>query len=307
MINDSQNKPAIPEIFLKPYDPAAHEKALYDLWEESGFFNPDVCVEKGITDKDAEVFSMVLPPPNVTGTLHMGSALMVAIEDVFVRHARMEGKKTLWVPGTDSAAIATQARVEKDIQKTEGKTRHDLGREELLKRIDTFVEGSKATILSQMRSIGASLDWSRYAYTLDQKRYQAVMEAFVRMYEAGLIYRGNRIVNWDPKGQTTIADDEIVRRLSGRLTCRACARTCHETSKPPARPGVCDACGGELFRRADDEPATIRQRVVVFHRMIGPLLDFYRATGRLVEIAAEGPVGDVSARVIAESKNERPR
>jgi len=210
MINDSQNKPAIPEIFLKPYDPAAHEKALYDLWEESGFFNPDVCVEKGITDKDAEVFSMVLPPPNVTGTLHMGSALMVAIEDVFVRHARMEGKKTLWVPGTDSAAIATQARVEKDIQKTEGKTRHDLGREELLKRIDTFVEGSKATILSQMRSIGASLDWSRYAYTLDQKRYQAVMEAFVRMYEAGLIYRGNRIVNWDPKGQTTISDDEIV-------------------------------------------------------------------------------------------------
>jgi len=104
-----------------------------------------------------------------------------------------------------------------------------------------------------------------------------------------------------------ISDDEIVRRLSGRLTCRACARTCHETSKPPARPGVCDACGGELFRRADDEPATIRQRVVVFHRMIGPLLDFYRATGRLVEIAAEGPVGDVSARVIAESKNERPR
>jgi valyl-tRNA synthetase len=205
MINNSQNKPEIPEIFLKPYDPAAHEKALYTLWEESGFFNPD-----NLPGERTEIFSIVLPPPNVTGTLHMGSALMVAIEDVFVRHARLQGKKTLWIPGTDSAAIATQSRVEKDIQKAEGKTRHDLGREELLKRIDAFVEDSKNTILSQMRAIGASLDWSRYAYTMDDKRYQAVMEAFVRMYQAGLIYRGNRIVNWDPKGQTTISDDEIV-------------------------------------------------------------------------------------------------
>ncbi|MGZ8901850.1 MAG: adenylate kinase family protein [Limisphaerales bacterium] len=104
-----------------------------------------------------------------------------------------------------------------------------------------------------------------------------------------------------------ISDDEIVRRLSGRLTCRTCGRTYHETSNPPARLSVCDACGGELFRRADDEPATIRQRVAVFHRMIGPLLDFYRETGRLVEIAAEGPVHEVSARVIAMSQSERPR
>ena len=104
-----------------------------------------------------------------------------------------------------------------------------------------------------------------------------------------------------------ISDDEIVRRLSGRLTCRTCGRTCHETSKPPARAGVCDACGGELFRRVDDEPATIRQRVDVFRRMIGPLLDFYREKGRLVEIAAEGPVDEVSARVIAQSRNEHPR
>jgi valyl-tRNA synthetase len=200
----------IPEIFLKPYDSAAHESKLYAIWEESGFFNPDVCVEKGVTNENAEVFSMVLPPPNVTGELHMGSALMLALEDIMVRHARMSGKKTLWIPGTDSAAIATQARVEKDIQKAEKKTRHDLGREELLKRIDTFVEEKKGTILSQMRSIGASLDWSRYAYTMDEQRYKAVMEAFVRMYNAGLIYRGNRIVNWDPKGQTTISDDEIV-------------------------------------------------------------------------------------------------
>jgi valyl-tRNA synthetase len=207
---NTENKLNIPEIFLKPYSPEEHEAKLYKKWEDSGFFNPDICVNKGITDKNAEVFSMVLPPPNVTGELHMGSALMLALEDIVVRHARMNSKKTLWIPGTDSAAIATQARVEKDIQKNEKKTRHDLGREELLCRIDNFVEEKKSTILSQMRSIGASLDWSRYAYTMDKDRYQAVMEAFVRMYNTGLIYRGNRIVNWDPKGQTTISDDEIV-------------------------------------------------------------------------------------------------
>ncbi|NCN52239.1 valine--tRNA ligase [Candidatus Parcubacteria bacterium] len=200
----------LPEIFLKPYDAQAHEKKCYEMWESSGLFNPDVSVEKGITQKDAETFSMVLPPPNVTGHLHMGSALMLAIEDMMVRHARMQGKRTLWIPGTDSAAIATQARVEKDIQKEEKKTRHDLGREELLKRIDAFVEKNKSHMIGQMRAMGASLDWSRYAYTMDDARYDAVMEAFIQMHAAGLIYRGNRIVNWDPKGQTTISDDEIV-------------------------------------------------------------------------------------------------
>ncbi|MES3005105.1 MAG: valine--tRNA ligase [Patescibacteria group bacterium] len=198
------------EIFLSPYDPKSTESRIYELWEQSGFFNPDVCIEKGVTNADAEAFSIVLPPPNVTGTLHMGSALMLAIEDTLVRHARMQGKKTLWIPGTDSAAIATQARVEKDIQKAEKKSRHDLGREELQKRIDIFIEQNKSTMINQMRAMGSSLDWSRYAYTMDEKRYTAVMEAFVKMYEAGLIYRGNRIVNWDPKGQTTISDDEIV-------------------------------------------------------------------------------------------------
>lgn len=134
---------------------------------------------------------------------------MLVIEDILIRYARMQGKKALWLPGTDSAAIATQARVEKDIQKKEGKNRNDLGREELLKRIEKFIEENKTAILSQVRSIGSSIDWSRYAYTMDAPRYNAVMTAFVRMYEAGLIYRGNRIVNWDPKGQTVISDDEI--------------------------------------------------------------------------------------------------
>ena len=195
---------------LQPYNPKDTEERIYSLWEESGFFNPDVCIEKGVTKPDAEHFSIILPPPNVTGILHLGSALMIAIEDIFIRYERMRGKKTLWIPGTDSAAIATQAKVEKEIQKSEGLSRHDLGREGLLKRIDKFVEESKATIISQIRGMGASVDWSRYAYTMDEKRYKAVMQAFVEMYNEGLIYRGHRIVNWDPKGQTTISDDEIV-------------------------------------------------------------------------------------------------
>ena len=200
----------LPEVFLKPYNPHEHEERLSTLWEQSGYSNPDVCVEKGVTSPDAEPFSVVLPPPNVTGTLHLGHAYENALQDAIIRFKRMCGKRTLWIPGTDSAAIATQARVEKNIHKAEGKTRHDLGREELVRRVTQFAKDSESTILHQVRRMGASLDWSRYAYTLDEKRLRAVSTAFVNMYKAGLIYRGKRIVNWDPKGQTTISDDEIV-------------------------------------------------------------------------------------------------
>ena len=135
---------------------------------------------------------------------------MLAIEDIMVRYARMTGKRTLWLPGTDHAAIATQAKVEKEIQKKEGKSRHDLGREELLKRIDKFAKESHDVIVKQVRKMGCSIDWSREAFTLDEKRNLAVRTAFKKMYDDGLIYRGFRVVNWDPKGQTTISDDEIV-------------------------------------------------------------------------------------------------
>src|SRR3989344_5416686 len=199
----------VPETFLKPYNPQQSEPEILDLWEKSGYANPDVCVEKGVTKPDAPAYSIVLPPPNVTGILHMGHAAMLAIEDILIRYHRMRGYKTLWLPGTDSAAIATQTKVEADIYKKEKKTRHDIGREELLNRIETFTDESKAIIINQLKKMGASLDWSRYAYTMDPPRYRAVMEAFVRMYEAGLIERGNRIVNWDPKLQTTVSDDEI--------------------------------------------------------------------------------------------------
>ena len=199
-----------PEKLLKPYNPAETETRIYAAWEESGLFNPDVSVEKGFTAPDAEPFSIVLPPPNVTGTLHTGHALMLVIEDIMTRFARMQGKRTLWLPGTDHAAIATQSKVEKIIEKEEGKRKQDLGREEFLKRVEKFASDSHDTIVNQARRMGASLDWSREAFTLDEKRSFAVRTAFKRMYDEGLIYRGHRIVNWDPKGQTVISDDEIV-------------------------------------------------------------------------------------------------
>jgi valyl-tRNA synthetase len=196
--------------FLKPYSPQDTEGNIYKLWEESGFFNPDTCIEKGITTKDAEPFTIVMPPPNVTGQLHMGHAMMLTIQDIMIRYKRMKGFKTLWLPGTDHAAIATQSKVEKDILKTEGKNRNDLGREEMLRRINAFAKESHDTIANQIRAMGASCDWSREAFTLDEKRNLAVNSVFKKMYDDGLIYQGHRIVNWDPKGQTTIADDEIV-------------------------------------------------------------------------------------------------
>lgn len=202
--------PNIPEVFLSPFNPAEHEAARYEAWEQSGFFNPDTCIEAGVAAPDADTFSIVLPPPNVTGTLHMGHAAMLAIEDILVRHARMQGKRTLWVPGTDSAALATQSKVEGIIYKAEKKRRADIGREALLARIDAFVEESKSTIINQTKRMGSSLDWSRYAFTMDEARTAAVTEAFIRMYNDGLLYRGARSVNWDPAMQTTVSDDEVM-------------------------------------------------------------------------------------------------
>jgi len=145
------------EKLLKPYDPKNTEERIYKLWEEGGFFNPDVCIEKGITKPDAEKFSMVLPPPNVTGNLHTGHALMLVIQDIMVRYARMQGKKTLWLPGTDHAAIATQSKVEKLLEK-EGLHKNDLGREKFLERVKKFASESHDSIVNQAKKMGASLD-----------------------------------------------------------------------------------------------------------------------------------------------------
>lgn len=196
--------------FLSPYNPMAHEERMYALWEKSGFFSPEACVAKGIAKKDAPTFSIVLPPPNVTGTLHTGHAAMLAVEDILVRYHRMKGDRTLWIPGTDHAAIATQSKVEKILQKEENVRRHDLGRDAFLARVETFAQESHDTIIRQVRKMGSSLDWQREAFTLDETRRDAVNEAFKRLYDLGLIVRGYRVVNWDPKGQTVISDDEIV-------------------------------------------------------------------------------------------------
>ena len=188
----------------KSYKPKDHEENIYKIWEDSGYFNPD-----NLNNRKEETFSIVLPPPNVTGTLHMGHAAMLAVEDIMVRYNRMRGKKTLWIPGSDHAAIATQEKVEKELYKKDKKTRHDLGREKFLEMVNSFAKDSHDTIVGQVRRLGASVDWSREAFTLDDARANAVNTAFKKMFDAGLIYKGARIVNWDPKLQTTVSDDEV--------------------------------------------------------------------------------------------------
>ncbi len=197
------------EKFLQAYNAQNTEDRISKLWEESGFYNPDEMIAAQLTDQHAEPFSMVLPPPNVTGTLHTGHASMLAIEDIMTRYNRMLGKRTLWLPGTDHAAIATQSKVEKILSK-EKVRKHELGRKAFLDRVHEFAQESHDTIVSQCKKMGASLDWSREAFTLDNEREFAVRTAFKRMYDDGLIYKAHRIVNWDVKGQTVISDDEIV-------------------------------------------------------------------------------------------------
>jgi valyl-tRNA synthetase len=193
----------------KAYQPKDWEDPIRARWDASGLANPDVCLREGVATAEAPVFSQVLPPPNVTGKLHNGHAVMLAIQDALTRFHRMRGDRTLWIPGTDHAAIATQSKVEKLLHETEGKSRHDIGREALLERAHAFAAESQKTIIEQVEKMGASVDWSREAYTLDEPRSLAVRTAFKRFYDLGLIYRGDRIVNWDPVGQTTISDEEV--------------------------------------------------------------------------------------------------
>lgn len=198
----------IPEKFTRAYNASETEDTIYKMWETSGYFNPDQCCVDDVCDSNAEVFSLVLPPPNVTGTLHTGHSLMLAIEDVMTRYARMQGKRTLWIPGTDHAAISTESVIVKQLAK-EKTTKFQIGREAFLDRVNKHAQDSHDTIVEQTKKMGASLDWSREAFTLDDNRQKAVYTAFTRMYHDGLIYQGNRIVNWDTKGQTTVSDDEV--------------------------------------------------------------------------------------------------
>lgn len=186
----------------KSYDAKLYESDIYRKWEESGFFNPDNL-------SGDQTYTIILPPPNITDKLHIGHAAVIAIEDAMIRYKRLRGFKTLWIPGTDHAAIATQNVVEKKLLKEKQLTRHDLGREKFLDEVWKFLTITQATILNQTRKMGASLDWSRLAFTLDDQRKTAVTKMFCDMYEAGAIYRGERIVNWCPRCHSTLADDEV--------------------------------------------------------------------------------------------------
>ena len=187
---------------LTTYNPKEIEQQWYTYWEEKGYFHEEVDTEK-------EPFSIVLPPPNVTGQLHMGHALDNTLQDILIRTKRMQGYNVLWMPGTDHAGIATQVKVEENIMKTEGKSRHDLGREEFLKRVWEWKQEYGSTIVKQIRSLGASCDWTRERFTLDEGYHEAVLKVFVELYEKGLIYRGERITNWCPNCLTALSDIEV--------------------------------------------------------------------------------------------------
>ena len=189
----------------KIYNAKDHEADIYRRWEDAGAFKP--------RKSKGEPFVVTLPPPNATGTLHLGHSMMIALEDIMVRYWRMKDRETLWVPGTDHAAIATWNTVIKKLvdERHIADPKTELGRENLLEEIHAFVENSRDTIRGQIRSMGASVDWSRERYTMEPSINRIVNEVFIKMHKDGLIYRGHRIVNWDPKLQTTVSDDEVDR------------------------------------------------------------------------------------------------
>ena len=189
------------EELKKAYDPEQTEERIYELWLQSQAFQPKV-------DKNQPPFTIVIPPPNVTGSLHMGHALNNTIQDILIRKARMEGRPALWVPGTDHAGIATQNVVEKELAR-EGKTRHDLGREKFVERVWQWKEKYGGIILEQLKKLGCSLDWSRTRFTMDDDYSKAVQAAFEHYYKKGWIYQGERVVNWCPRCQTALSDIEV--------------------------------------------------------------------------------------------------
>ncbi len=191
----------------KSYEPQGVEQQWYDRWVAAGCF-------KGKVDHSRESFAVMIPPPNVTGVLHMGHLLNNTLQDIMVRRARQEGKSALWLPGTDHAGIATQSRVEKELRQKEGKTRHDLGREKFIQVASDWRDKHGGIILGQLRKLGASCDWDRTVHTLDAGYSQAVLQTFVTLYERGYVYRGKRMVNWCPVSQTGLSDEEVIMKPS---------------------------------------------------------------------------------------------
>ena len=189
----------------KRYDPKSVEPKWYQRWMENRDFvaNPN---------SPKPPFSIVMPPPNITGVLTLGHVLNNSIQDILARRARMQGFEVLWLPGVDHAGIGTQTAVEKHLRRTENKTRHDLGREEFLRRVLEWQDKHGGIIIEQLKRLGCSCDWSRQRYTLDGAYVAAVQNVFVDLYQKGLIYRGRRMINWDPAAQTAVSDEEVISK-----------------------------------------------------------------------------------------------
>ncbi len=192
----------MPKELEKQYNPHNTEDKIYKMWEKGGYFTPS-------DDKSRPAFSIVIPPPNVTGQLHMGHALDETLQDILIRYKRMNGFNALWIPGTDHAGIATQIKVEEFLRKEEGLTRYDIGREKFLDRVWQWKEKYGSRIINQLKKLGCSCDWTRERFTMDEGCSRAVKEVFVSLYEKGLIYRGNRIINWCPHCATALSDAEV--------------------------------------------------------------------------------------------------
>ncbi len=202
-------EPNIDKKFLKPYDANETEKRIYELWEQSGLFNPDVCVAKGHTKGDALPFTIIMPPANANGNLHAGHGLVMTIEDIITRYKRMQGYKALWLPGLDHAGFETQVVYEKKLEK-EGRSRFGMDRNDLYKEILDFTKTNSVNIQSQIRDMGASCDWSREQFTLNDNIIKTVYSTFKKLENDGLLYRGKKIVSWCSKHQTSFSNLEIL-------------------------------------------------------------------------------------------------
>ncbi|PYJ45368.1 MAG: valine--tRNA ligase, partial [Verrucomicrobia bacterium] len=189
----------------KRYDPKAVETKWYRRWIDDHDFQANPRSSK-------PAFSIVMPPPNITGVLTLGHVLNNTIQDILSRRARMQGFEVLWLPGTDHAGIATQTAVEKWLRKNQGVTRRDLGRDEFLRRVCEWQDKHGGIIIEQLKRLGCSCDWSRQRYTLDDAYARAVQNVFIDLYHKGLIYRGRRMINWDPAAQTALSDEEVVNK-----------------------------------------------------------------------------------------------
>jgi valyl-tRNA synthetase len=195
------------DIFLSPYNPKDAEPKLYKIWKDSGFFNPDILIEKGIVSKDSKPFTIVMPPPNANGDLHAGHALFITLEDIMTRYKRMSGFKTLWIPGADHAGFETQVVYEKKLEK-EGRSRFGMDPKDLYKEILDFTLMNKKNMEAQVESMGASCDWSRAKFTLDPEVVSKTQDAFIKMWKDGIAYRGKRTINWCSKHQTSLSEVE---------------------------------------------------------------------------------------------------